>query len=67
MVSEGDRGVTRYKSTGTHRGTFEGLYATGSKVTIHETSIYRIGNDRIAEQWGFPGTLILNNQLSAIK
>lgn len=24
MVSEGDKGVTRYKSTGTHRGTFEG-------------------------------------------
>lgn len=37
------------------------------KVTIYETSIYRIENGKIAEQWGFPDALSLKNQLSAIQ
>jgi predicted ester cyclase len=65
MVSEGDKVVTRYKSTGTHQGAFEGLDSTGIKVTIYETSIYRIADGKIAEQWGFPDALSLKNQLSA--
>ncbi|WP_194775293.1 ester cyclase [Pararhodonellum marinum] len=64
MVSEGDKVVTRYKSTGTHQGTFEGLDSTGINVTIYETSIYRIADGKIAEQWGFPDALSLNNQLT---
>ena len=67
MISEGDKVVTRYKSTGTQQGTFNGLDPTGKKVTIYETSIYRIANDKIAEQWGFPDALGLNNQLEAKK
>ncbi|SMD42740.1 Predicted ester cyclase [Aquiflexum balticum DSM 16537] len=64
MVSEGDKVVTRYKSTGTHQGAFEGLDSTGIKVTIYETSIFRIADGKIAEQWGFPDALSLKNQLS---
>jgi steroid delta-isomerase-like uncharacterized protein len=67
MVNEGDKVVTRYKSTGTHQGTFNGLDSTGKKVTIYEISIYRIANGKIAEQWGFPDALSLNNQLEAKK
>jgi predicted ester cyclase len=67
MVSEGDKVVTRYKSTGTHQGAFEGLDSTGNKVTIYETSIYRIVDGKIAEQWGFPDALSLKNQLLAKK
>ena len=67
MVSEGDKVVTRYKSTGTQQGTFNGLDSTGKKVTIYETSIYRIANGKIAEQWGFPDALSLNNQLEVKK
>ncbi|MBS1502795.1 MAG: ester cyclase [Bacteroidetes bacterium] len=63
MVSEGDKVVTRYKSTGTQLGEFNGLAPTGKKITIYETSIYRIANGKIAEQWGFPDALSLNNQL----
>ena len=63
MISEGDKVVTRYKSTGTQQGAFNGLDSTGKKVTIYETSIYRIAKGKIAEQWGFPDALSLNNQL----
>jgi predicted ester cyclase len=63
MISEGDKVVTRYKSTGTQQGTFNGLDSTGKKITIYETSIYRIANGKLAEQWGFPDALSLDNQL----
>jgi steroid delta-isomerase-like uncharacterized protein len=51
MVAEGDRVVTRYVSTGTHRGDFWGLPPTGARVTVHEMSIYRIADGKVIEQW----------------
>jgi predicted ester cyclase len=67
MISESDKVVTRFKSTGTQQGTFNGLDSTGKKVAIYETAIYRIVNGKIAEQWGFPDALSLNDQLEAEK
>lgn len=63
MIVEGDKVVTRYKSTGTHRGNFHGLDSTGIRVTIYETSIYRIADGKIIEQWGFPDEVSLRDQL----
>ena len=63
MISEDDKVVTRFKSTGTQLGAFNGLDPTGKKVTIYETAIFRIANGKIAEQWGFPDELSLRNQL----
>ena len=63
IIAEGDKVVTRYKSTGTHQGVFNGIDSTGNKVTIYETSIYRISNGKLAEQWGFPDELSLRTQL----
>jgi predicted ester cyclase len=63
IIAEGDKVVTRYRSTGAHHGNFNGIDSTGNKVTIYETSIYRIANGKIVEQWGFPDELSLRNQL----
>ena len=38
--------------TGTHRGTFLGVQATGRPVHAQEFAIYRIDTGRIAEVWG---------------
>lgn len=65
IIAEGDKVVTRYKSTGTHQGIFNGLDSTGNNVTIYETAIYRIANGKIIEQWGFPDELSLRNQLES--
>ena len=65
MISEGDKVVTRFKSTGTQLGAFNGLDPIGKKVTIYETAIYRIANGKIAEQWGFPDAISLNHQLES--
>lgn len=67
MISEGDKVVTRYKSTGTHQGMFNGIDSTGKKVMIYETSIYQIANGKIAEQWGFPDALGLDSQVEGQK
>jgi predicted ester cyclase len=38
--------------TGTHRGQFLGVPATGRSVSTREFAFYRIDADRIAEVWG---------------
>ncbi len=64
VVAEGDRVITRYLSSGTHEGEFQGIAPTGRKVTVNEVSIYRVQNGRIVEQWGFPDGLSLVRQLT---
>ncbi|MCK5703868.1 MAG: ester cyclase [Cyclobacteriaceae bacterium] len=63
IITEKDKVVTRYKSTGTHSGTFEGIDSTGIKIEIYEVSIYRLSEGRLAEQWCFPDDVSLKNQL----
>jgi len=46
-----DRVASRYLSTGTHRGMFWGIEATGRRIEIQEISIFRIAKNRIVEQW----------------
>ena len=57
IVADGDRVVTRYISTATHEGEFQGIPATGRKIEIAEVSIHRVLNGKIVEQWGFPDGL----------
>src|SRR5919204_3794797 len=51
MIAEGDRVVTRYTSTGTHRGDFWGIAPTGRRISISEVSIYRVAGGKVVEQW----------------
>ncbi len=51
MIIDGDRVVTRYVSTGTHEGPYEGVAPTGASVEIDEISIFRIEGGKVAEQW----------------
>lgn len=37
--------------TGTHKGTFHGVPATGRQVTMQEITLYRVHEDTIAEVW----------------
>jgi steroid delta-isomerase-like uncharacterized protein len=54
MVAEGNRVVTRYTSTGTHRGRFSGapdLPPTGRAIAVREMSLYRVERGKVVEQW----------------
>lgn len=63
LVAEGDFVVTQFISSGTNTGEFEGNPPTGKFVKIHEVAIFRLKNNKIVEQWGFPDIQGLSRQL----
>lgn len=65
IIAEGDRVVIRFTSSGTQHGAFAGIPPSGKKVTIHEAAIYRVDGGKIVEQWGFPDSQSLMQQLTA--
>jgi steroid delta-isomerase-like uncharacterized protein len=66
-VAEGDYVFIQFTSTGTNSGSFLGNPPTGKKIKINEMTIFRIADDRIAEQWLLPDILSLNQQLGFIQ
>jgi len=62
IIVQEDKVVTRYHSTGTQLGSWDGIDSTGNKVDIYEASIYRLENGKIVEQWGFWDEINLKNK-----
>ena len=52
LMSEGDKVVWRWTSTGTNTGSMMGMPPTGKQATITGIEIYRMAGDKIAERWG---------------
>jgi predicted ester cyclase len=65
IIAQDDKVVTRYHSTGTQLGNWDGIDSTGNKVDIYEASIYRIKDGKIVEQWGFWDEINLKKQMTA--
>lgn len=65
IMAEGARVVTRFISTGTHRGELAGIAPTGRKVRRQEVAIYRVVGNEIVERWGFPDIHGLMQQLQS--
>lgn len=63
IVAEGDLVVLHFESSGTNTGSWLGNPPTGKKVRIHEFTILRIEDGRIAEQWLMPDIFSLRKQL----
>jgi steroid delta-isomerase-like uncharacterized protein len=63
-VAAGDKIAVRWRVTGTHRGTFAGLPATGRPIDVSGITIYRLENGKIAEEWVQMDTVGLNRQLT---
>jgi steroid delta-isomerase-like uncharacterized protein len=51
IVAEGDKVAARWTSTGTHQGDLFGIPATGRKVKVTATVVYRVEDGRLAEGW----------------
>lgn len=66
LVAAGDRVVERSEVTGTHRGVFLGVAATGRRVSWSEIHIYRLVDGKIAEHWVELSMLELLQQVGAI-
>lgn len=51
ILAEGDKVVTRGVFTGTHKGEFMGLPPSGASIQVKFIDIWRIENNRAAENW----------------
>lgn len=65
-IAEGDKIASRNTVTGTHRGEYRGLPATGKTVTYNEIFIFRFAEGRIAEIRGVVDVLAQLRQLGAL-
>ena len=51
QIAEGDKVVTCWRATGTHRAEFAGIPATGKAVDVTAINIHRISDGQIQEAW----------------
>ncbi len=66
QISEGDKVASRFEWTGTHRGTFLGVPATGKSVKVWGMVIDRLEAGKIKDTRIIMDTLGLMMQLGAI-
>jgi steroid delta-isomerase-like uncharacterized protein len=67
VLTSGDKVVARTRGTGTHRGDFMGMPATGRSIDVELIDIMRFDRDgRVSEHWGVFDALGMMQQLGAI-
>jgi len=66
VIAQGDKVVKRFTATGTQKGPFFGLPASGKPFTMGGMYMYRIRDGRICEQWRVADMLGLMQQVGAI-
>ncbi len=66
MIAEGDKVVTLYTLSGTHKSDFMGIPASGNQVKVPVTLIVRFKDGKEEEAWGRADMLTLLQQLGAI-
>lgn len=67
VIASGDKAVARVRVSGTHKGEFMGMPATGKSAVVNLIDITRFGDDGLAhEHWGVVDQLALMQQLGAI-
>ncbi|MFG2639558.1 ester cyclase [Streptomyces sp. NPDC048370] len=64
MFGVDDKVAVRVHFEGTHRGTFQGVEATGRPVSFRSIEIYRVEGDKVAEEWVAPDMIGLMRQIS---
>jgi steroid delta-isomerase-like uncharacterized protein len=66
QAAEGEKVWTRKTATGTHRGEFFGIPATGKQVSWKIIDIMTIRNGQVTEHWVVADVLSLMQQLGAV-
>ena len=67
VIAGGDKVVSRVRYTGTNRGAFMGMPATGKSVDVQLIDIMRFGDDGLVhEHWGVMDQLTLMQQLGLV-
>ena len=66
QIAEGDKVVSRVSYTGTHKGEFMGLPATGNHFATSAVVIFRITGGKINETWLLRDDLSMLLQLGVV-
>ena len=66
LLAEQDLVAVRWTARGTNTGTGNGIPATGRKVEINGTTLFRMDDGRIAEEWTCANSLGLMRQLGML-
>ena len=66
QIAEGDKVVTRWNATGTHRGDLFGAAPTGKQVRVQGIIVSRIANGKVIEETEVYDALGMLRQLGAI-
>src|ERR687890_181353 len=66
MVAEGDKVAVSINVTGTYKGEFQGIPATGKQVSFTAMDILTIIDGRVTEEWATADMMGLMQQIGAI-
>jgi steroid delta-isomerase-like uncharacterized protein len=66
QIAEGDKVVSRWLVSGTHKGPFQGIPPTGKQVTVTGVGINRFANGKIVENWTNMDFLGILQQLGVV-
>jgi steroid delta-isomerase-like uncharacterized protein len=66
MIAEGDKVVAIMTWSGTHKGEFMGIPATGKPVSFQVIDIVRIADGKLVEHWGQMDMMAMMQQVGAI-
>ncbi|HTF28997.1 MAG TPA: ester cyclase [Flavitalea sp.] len=66
QIAEGDKVVTHWTASGTHKGEFKGIPPTGKKFAVTSIDIERIVDGKVTECWANMDELGLLQQLGVI-
>lgn len=66
ILVSGDKVVARVSATGTHRGEFMGMPASGRSVEVRLIDIIRFGDGLAREHWGIFDQMKMMQQLGAV-
>ncbi len=67
ILTSDDKVVSRSRVSGTNKGEFMGMPATGKSINVQAIDIVRFGNDGLAaEHWGVMDMMSIMQQLGAL-
>ena len=67
VLESGDKAVARVRVTGTNKGDFMGVPASGKSIDIQAIDIVRFGADGLArEHWGVMDIMAMMQQIGAV-
>lgn len=66
LITEGDKVVARVRFTGTHRGEFAGIPATGNEIDFNAIDVFAWRDGKATDHWGVSDTMALMTQVGAL-